>query len=95
MIYSECVATHGISIFQAGDELKIPLPCSCDPVDGERVVHYGHVVASGSSVEEIAQQFNVSADVLMRLNNLVPLLANATIDVPLKGFHHYATWNFR
>ncbi|KAK4772464.1 hypothetical protein SAY86_014239 [Trapa natans] len=72
----------------AGDKLKIPLPCSCDSVDGERVVHYGHVVAAGSSVEMIGQQFNVSADVLLRLNNLTSdkdLLANATIDVPLKA----------
>uniref|UniRef100_A0A2N9FUR8 LysM domain-containing protein n=1 Tax=Fagus sylvatica TaxID=28930 RepID=A0A2N9FUR8_FAGSY len=35
-----------------GQKLWIPLPCSCDEVAGAKVVHYGHVVEAGSSVEK-------------------------------------------
>ncbi|PKI33119.1 hypothetical protein CRG98_046494 [Punica granatum] len=76
------------NIINVGQHLKIPLPCSCDPVDGEKVVHYAHLVASGSSVEEISRQFNVSADALLRLNKLASdsdLEADVAIDVPLKA----------
>ncbi|KAG5530568.1 hypothetical protein RHGRI_025504 [Rhododendron griersonianum] len=37
------------SLIVIGQELKIPLPCSCDEVGGERVVHYGYAVESDSS----------------------------------------------
>lgn len=75
------------SLIQIGQELKIPLPCSCDEVNGETAVHYGHVVASGSSVAGIAQQFNTTEDTLLKLNGLASpkdLLAGAVLDVPLK-----------
>ncbi|KAI4318587.1 hypothetical protein MLD38_032269 [Melastoma candidum] len=71
-----------------GQRLRIPLPCSCDEVDGVRVVHYGHRVAEGSTVGEIADEFGVSQDLLMRLNNISTvndLIADFILDVPLKA----------
>ncbi|KZV51344.1 hypothetical protein F511_14128 [Dorcoceras hygrometricum] len=71
-----------------GQNLSIPLPCSCDDVDGQKVVHYGHVVPAGSSLEGIAQQFNTSQDTLLRLNNLnssQQLMAGNILDVPLRA----------
>jgi LysM repeat protein len=71
-----------------GRELWIPLPCSCDEVEGERVVHYAHVVEEGSTVEEIAEKFGTSIDTLYRLNGIAnnsQLIAATAFDVPLKG----------
>ncbi|KAK6129428.1 hypothetical protein DH2020_036830 [Rehmannia glutinosa] len=74
------------NLIVVGQNLSIPLPCSCDDVDGRRVVHYGHVAAPGFTVEGIAQQYNTSEDTLMRLNNLNnsrDLRVGAVLDVPL------------
>ncbi|KAA8546170.1 hypothetical protein F0562_020936 [Nyssa sinensis] len=71
-----------------GQVLWIPLPCSCDDVHEERVVHYGHMVASGSTVDGLAQQYNTSAQTLLTLNELASpndLKANVPFDVPLKA----------
>lgn len=71
-----------------GEELWIPLPCSCDEVGGERAVHYGHLVPAGSTLEEIAQEYNTTQDTLLTLNRLASpkdLLAGAVLDVPLQG----------
>ncbi|KAG9136773.1 hypothetical protein Leryth_004534 [Lithospermum erythrorhizon] len=71
-----------------GQELWIPLPCSCDEVDGERVVHYGFVVPPRSTVAGIAAQYNTTQDVLLRLNDLASandLKAEDVIDVPLRA----------
>ncbi|CAK9177909.1 unnamed protein product [Ilex paraguariensis] len=76
------------NVITVGQELQIPLPCSCDEVDGEKVVHYGLVVAAGSTVEGIAQQYNTTQDTLLRLNKLASpndLIAGVALDVPLKG----------
>ncbi|KAM7475208.1 hypothetical protein LguiB_022451 [Lonicera macranthoides] len=76
------------NLIEVGQELWIPLPCSCDDVDGNRVVHYGHVVASGNTVEGIAQLYNTTEDTLLRLNRLPTpndLKAGAVLDVPLKA----------
>lgn len=76
------------NLILAGQELWIPLPCSCDDVNGQKVVHYGYMVPGGSSVEGIAQQFNTSQDTLLRLNNLTSpedLKADAVLDVPLRA----------
>ncbi|KAI3446334.1 hypothetical protein Pfo_002999 [Paulownia fortunei] len=88
--FQEIQAVNNISdpnLIGVGQILWIPLPCSCDDVDGHKVVHYGHVVAPGSSVEGIAQQYNTSQDTLLRLNNLTSpqaLMAGAVLDVPLR-----------
>lgn len=71
-----------------GQELKIPLPCSCDEVDDEAVVHYGHIVTEGSTVEGIAKQFDTTQETLLKLNALAApadLKAGVVLDVPLKG----------
>ncbi len=77
-----------------GQELWIPLPCSCDEVAGTKVVHYGHVVEAGSSVEKIAMTYGTTEDILLQLNGIVnasQLLAGQVLDVPLKGFFTFYT----
>ncbi|XP_012067148.1 lysM domain-containing GPI-anchored protein 2 isoform X1 [Jatropha curcas] len=71
-----------------GQELQIPLPCSCDDVGGEKVVHYGHVVESGSSLDLIAQEYGTTMTTLMTLNSITnasSLKAGQVLDVPLKA----------
>ncbi|KDP42014.1 hypothetical protein JCGZ_03077 [Jatropha curcas] len=71
-----------------GQKLRIPLPCSCDEVEGERVVHYGHLVEEGSTTAEIAKDFGTTDDVLFKLNGIAndsQLIAGTTIDIPLKA----------
>ncbi|KAI4297852.1 hypothetical protein L6164_037715 [Bauhinia variegata] len=71
-----------------GQEFWIPLPCSCDQVNDTTVVHYGHVVASGSTVQQIAQQYGTTQDTLLNLNNMTDpnkLQAGQILDVPLKA----------
>ncbi|KAG9141748.1 hypothetical protein Leryth_018131 [Lithospermum erythrorhizon] len=75
-------------LVKVGQRLWIPLPCSCDDVEGERVVHYGHLVGENSTVEGIAQEYNTTQNVIMRVNGLVSpndLKAGAVLDVPLKA----------
>lgn len=72
----------------AGDTLWIPLPCSCDEVGGSSVVHYAHLVQTGSSVEGIAQQYGTTQQVLLSLNGIddpKSLEAGQVLDVPLQG----------
>ena len=86
-----------------GQNLSIPLPCSCDEVEGVEVVHYGHVVESGSSVEKIATEYGTTPAILLKLNrmtNASQLQADQVLDVPLRGFyllpfyHYYVLHNF-
>lgn len=80
------------NLIEKGQELWIPLPCSCDDVDGSKVVHYGHVVEAGSSVDQIASVYGTSPETLLRLNgiaNAKDLQAGAVLDVPLRGFCFY------
>ncbi|CAJ1935435.1 unnamed protein product [Sphenostylis stenocarpa] len=72
----------------AGDTLYIPLPCSCDEVDGSRVVHYAHLVAPQSTVESIAEQFGTTQQILLTINGISDpktLQAGQILDVPLKA----------
>ncbi|KAL8521218.1 hypothetical protein ACS0TY_011671 [Phlomoides rotata] len=92
VLYPEIQAVNNISdadLIEVGQNLWIPLPCSCDRVEGQPVVHYGHRVAGGSSLEGIAAQYNVSQATLSTLNNLpnppTPLVAGDVIDVPLRA----------
>ncbi|OAY65547.1 Chitin elicitor-binding protein, partial [Ananas comosus] len=71
-----------------GQQLYVPLPCSCDAVGGEEVVHYAHAVAAGSSVARIAAEFGTTEETLMRLNGIKDpngLQAGQILDVPLRG----------
>ena len=73
-----------------GQNLSIPLPCSCDEVEGVEVVHYGHVVEAGSSVDKIATKYGTTPAILLKLNkmtNASQLQADQVLDVPLKGFY--------
>ena len=73
-----------------GQVLRIPLPCSCDEVDGVKVVHYAHVVQPGSSVDQIATEFGTTTPILLKLNgmtNATDLQAYQVLDVPRKGFY--------
>ncbi|KAJ7967087.1 LysM domain-containing GPI-anchored protein like [Quillaja saponaria] len=75
------------SLIMPGQELWIPLPCSCDEVNQTKVVHYGHVVQPGSTVEKIAQDYNTSSVTLLSLNGIADakdLKAGQVLDVPLK-----------
>ncbi|XXG71877.1 hypothetical protein AAC387_Pa07g1104 [Persea americana] len=91
--YQEIAAVSNISnvnLINVGQKLRIPLPCSCDDVDGARVVHYGHVVANGSSVSQIAADFETTEATLMSLNNETlsdpkDLQAGQILDVPIKA----------
>ncbi|KAK1434360.1 hypothetical protein QVD17_00099 [Tagetes erecta] len=70
-----------------GQQLWIPLPCSCDDVDGDPALHYGYLVPAGSTVSGIAQQFNTTEMTLLDLNGMnssSTLLADTIIDVPLQ-----------
>ncbi|MCH99987.1 lysM domain-containing GPI-anchored protein 2-like, partial [Trifolium medium] len=72
----------------AGDTLWIPLPCSCDMVDGNSVMHYAHIVESGSSIEAIAQEYGTTQQSLLTINGIKDpksLLAGQLLDVPLPG----------
>lgn len=70
----------------AGATIWIPLPCSCDKVDGSSVMHYAHIVPIGSSIESIAQEYGTSQQTLLSLNDLddpKKLQAGQLLDVPL------------
>ncbi|KAJ4966540.1 hypothetical protein NE237_018389 [Protea cynaroides] len=88
--YQEIAIVNNISnvnIINIGQQLWIPLRCSCDKVDGDQVVHYGHVVVKGSSVEQIAQEYDTTESTLLKLNgmsNANELQASQVLDVPLK-----------
>lgn len=71
-----------------GQVLRIPLPCSCDEVEGVKVVHYAHVVQPLSSVDQIAAEFGTTTPILLKLNgmtNATDLQAYQVLDVPLKA----------
>ncbi|KAL0702623.1 hypothetical protein Bca4012_058745 [Brassica carinata] len=76
------------SKIDVGQRFWIPLPCSCDKLDGQDVVHYAHVVKSGSSLGEIAAQFGTDNNTLAQLNGIsgdAQLLADYPLNVPLRA----------
>ncbi|KAF5745802.1 LysM-domain GPI-anchored protein 2 precursor [Tripterygium wilfordii] len=89
--YPEIKAVNNLrneDLILVGQELWIPVPCGCGEVEGERVVHYGHVVEEGTTVEAIADKFGTSEDTLLRLNGISDdsqLIAGHVIDVPVKA----------
>ncbi|KAL5562382.1 hypothetical protein UlMin_032129 [Ulmus minor] len=91
MKYEDIAAVNGIpdpNKIEVGQKLQIPLPCSCDEVNGTKVVHYGHVVVADSSVGGIAQEFGTTEETLLKLNGMAnssQLLAGQVLDVPLKA----------
>nr|XP_048336713.1 lysM domain-containing GPI-anchored protein 2 isoform X1 [Ziziphus jujuba var. spinosa] len=90
--YEEIARVNNIAapayIIQPGQHLWIPLPCSCDLVDGVKVVHYGHKVEKGSTLEIIARRYGTTENTLLRLNGMTnssELLADQILDVPLQA----------
>ncbi|KAF8410321.1 hypothetical protein HHK36_002848 [Tetracentron sinense] len=89
--YQRIVEVNNITnpdLIEVGQELWIPLPCSCDDVDTEQVVHYAHVVPPGSSIEQIADKYGTTKDTLLKLNGITDpskLQAGEVLDVPLKA----------
>ncbi|PRQ25125.1 putative LysM domain-containing protein [Rosa chinensis] len=89
--YQEIARVNGIpdpNKIEVGQKLWIPLPCSCDKVDGEEVVHYGHVVDPGSTVQGIAEEYGTTQETLLRINGMPDpneLEAGQVLDVPLKA----------
>ncbi|KAM5562716.1 lysM domain-containing GPI-anchored protein 2 [Rosa sericea] len=89
--YQEIARVNGIpdpNKINVGQKLWIPLPCSCDVVDGEEVVHYGHVVDAGSSVQAIADEYGTTQETLLRINGIpdpTKLQTGQVLDVPLKA----------
>ncbi|KAI3795614.1 hypothetical protein L1987_38270 [Smallanthus sonchifolius] len=90
VIYQQIQNVNGIpdeNKISIGQELWIPLPCSCDDVDGQAALHFGHLVAAGSTVAGIAEEFDTTESTLLELNgmsNSSQLMADSILDVPLK-----------
>ncbi|KFK40100.1 hypothetical protein AALP_AA3G330300 [Arabis alpina] len=85
---SEVNKLRDAALIEPGQKFWIPLPCSCDKLDGQDVVHYAHVVKSGSSLDEIATMFGTDNTTLARLNGIsgdAQLLADNPLNVPLKA----------
>ncbi|XP_077246808.1 lysM domain-containing GPI-anchored protein 2-like [Tasmannia lanceolata] len=91
MTFQEIAAVNNIAdanVISVGQELWVPLPCSCDVVDGSRVVHYAHKVASESTVAQIANEFGTTEQILLTLNGISDpksLQADQILDVPLSA----------
>ncbi|KAI5448531.1 hypothetical protein KIW84_015807 [Lathyrus oleraceus] len=69
----------------AGDTLWIPLPCSCDKVDDNSVLHYAYVVESGNTTDIIAQKYGTTPQTLLSVNGIddpKTLQAGQVLDVP-------------
>ncbi|XP_071726291.1 LEAF RUST 10 DISEASE-RESISTANCEUS RECEPTOR-LIKE PROTEIN KINASE-like 2.5 isoform X2 [Rutidosis leptorrhynchoides] len=89
--YQQIVQVNNLSdvnLIDVGEMVWIPLPCSCDDVDGDDVVHYGYRVADGITVAGIAQQFNTTEATLLELNGMAnaadDLKSDSILDVPLQ-----------
>ncbi|XP_047046871.1 chitin elicitor-binding protein-like [Lolium rigidum] len=88
--YRDIAAANNVSDpnrVAVGQDLRVPLPCSCDPVGGVGVVHLAYVVPAGSSVAGIAEEHGTTEQTLLQLNRLPDaksLLAGQVLDVPLR-----------
>ncbi|CAM0955270.1 unnamed protein product [Alopecurus aequalis] len=70
-----------------GSYLWIPLPCSCDKVDGSDVMHLAYVVVGGGeNTFDIATKYGVAESTLLRVNNITGgnLPAELILDIPLQ-----------
>ncbi|KAI3847079.1 hypothetical protein MKW92_041586 [Papaver armeniacum] len=88
--YQEIASVNNVTDpnkIEVGQSLMIPLPCSCDAVDGNQVVHYAHTVPPKETLEMVEKEFGVTEKTLLELNGLVDakdLKAESVLDVPLK-----------
>jgi chitin elicitor-binding protein len=78
-----------VNLITVGQKLWIPLPCSCDPVEGAGVFHLAHIVDGGETTSGIAATFGVTEDTLLKLNKIADpkktLQKGQVLDVPLPG----------
>uniref|UniRef100_A0A0D9XSY2 Protein kinase domain-containing protein n=1 Tax=Leersia perrieri TaxID=77586 RepID=A0A0D9XSY2_9ORYZ len=71
-----------------GRQLWIPLPCSCDRVDGYVVTHFAYKVSEVDTVESITAEFGVLEGNLLKTNGMTDpkkLFEGQILDVPLHG----------
>ncbi|KAF8780107.1 hypothetical protein HU200_001764 [Digitaria exilis] len=91
--YQEVATANNITdvnLIVIGQKLKIPLPCTCDPVDGESVMHFAYSVAKGDATSGIAAKFGVNEQTLLSLNKITDpkkLEQGQILDVPLPVCH--------
>ncbi|KAK3150402.1 hypothetical protein QOZ80_3AG0232710 [Eleusine coracana subsp. coracana] len=89
--FQEIATANNISdpnLIQVGQKLWIPLPCSCDQVDGADVMHFAYSVAGGDTTSAIAARYGVSENTLLTLNKITKDLQKEQIlDVPLPVCH--------
>ncbi|XP_021302963.1 chitin elicitor-binding protein isoform X2 [Sorghum bicolor] len=87
--YQEIATANNISdvnLIQIGQKLRIPLPCSCDQVDGADVMHLAYSVAEGEDSPGIAAKFGVAENTLLSVNKITDpksLQQGQILDVPL------------
>jgi chitin elicitor-binding protein len=77
-----------VNKINVGQKLWIPLPCSCDQVDSNDVMHFAHIVGGGETTSGIAATFGVTESTLLKINNIADpksLLKDQILDVPLPG----------
>ncbi|CAL4937509.1 unnamed protein product [Urochloa decumbens] len=87
--YQEVATANNIknvNLIYPGQKLRIPLPCTCDPVDGATVMHFAYSVAKGDDTSGIAARFGVNEQTLLNLNKITDpkgLEQAQILDVPL------------
>ncbi|XP_066399879.1 chitin elicitor-binding protein-like [Miscanthus floridulus] len=89
--YQDIAAANNVSDpnrVAVGQQLWIPVPCSCDPVADQPVVHFTYVVPTGTSVASIAQEFSTTEETILAVNKMPDakaLIAGQVLDVPLRA----------
>jgi chitin elicitor-binding protein len=89
--YQEIATANNITnvnLIQVGQKLRIPLPCTCDQVDGADVMHFAYSVAKGDDPPGIAAKFGVTESTLLSVNKITDpksLIQGQILDVPLPG----------
>jgi LysM repeat protein len=98
--YTEIANANNISDpnkIEAGKTLYIPLPCSCDPVNGKKVMHLAYHVESGNTTAGIAAMYGTTESTLLKLNGISDpksLMADQILDVPLEAGTKFISTRF-
>ncbi|CAJ1955218.1 unnamed protein product [Sphenostylis stenocarpa] len=76
-----------------GQELRIPLPCSCGKVNGVGVVHFGLTLEYGLTLEQIGEEYHIDSETLWSLNpaSNPNFLLGTAVDIPLPGSSFFFT----
>ena len=78
-----------------GQEVWIPLPCSCSTVNGshtKNLLHYGFIFQYGSTLEQIGKDYGTTPAAIMSTNGLYDpkeIQTGFPLDVPLTGFSFF------